>query len=180
MWRVLRLLLVGTLVLAGLLAVPAGTAAGADQARRVDFNGDDFDDLAIGVPAEDVGTVDNAGAVNTMHGSASGLVGTGGALFQGDNGLGDAVEPGDRFGERLAKGIFFNDFNGDAFSDLAVGVALEDVGGRQDAGLVNLVEGSPGGLQGSNTVFFQGADLGGGARVGGTAEARDLLGAAVE
>jgi hypothetical protein len=64
-----------------------------------------------------------------------------------------------------------------AFSDLAVGVPLEDVGARLDAGLVNLLEGSAvGGLLGSNTVFFQGADLGGGARVGGTAEAGDALG----
>jgi FG-GAP repeat len=144
------------------------------------YNGDDFYDLAIGVPGEDIGTVADAGAVNTMHGSAGGLAGTGGALFQGDNALGDVVEPNDRFGQSLAKGVFFNNFNGDVFDDLAVGVAQEDVGDRPDAGLVNLLEGSAFGLQGSNTVLFQGADLGGGARVGGSAEAGDALGAAVE
>jgi hypothetical protein len=144
------------------------------------YNGDDFYDLAIGVPGEDIGTVTDAGAVNTMHGSAGGLAGTGGALFQGDNALGDVVEPNDRFGQSLAKGIFFNNFNGDVFDDLAVGVAQEDVGDRPDAGLVNLLEGSSFGLQGSNTVLFQGADLGGGARVGGSAEAGDALGATVE
>jgi hypothetical protein len=145
------------------------------------YNGDDFYDLAVGVPGEDVGTVFDAGAVNTLHGAAGGLAGTGQVLVQGDNALGDVIEPNDRFGQSLAKGIFFNDFNGDAFSDLAVGVPLEDVGDRLDAGLVNLLEGSAvGGLLGSNTVFFQGVDLGGGARVGGTAEAGDALGAAVE
>jgi hypothetical protein len=145
------------------------------------FNGDDFYDLAIGVPGEDVGTVADAGAVNTMHGSAGGPAGTGQVLFQGDNALGDVIEPGDRFGQSLAKGIFSNNFNDDPFDDLAVGVALEDVGGRVDAGLVNLLEGSAaGGLLGSNTVLVQGADLGGGARVGGTAETGDGLGAAVE
>ena len=144
------------------------------------YNGDDFYDLAIGTPGEDVGTVADAGAVNTMHGSAGGLAGTGQVLFQGDNALGDVIEAGDRFGQSLAKGIFFNDFNGDAFDDLAVGVALEDVGDRVDAGLVNLLPGTAAGLQGVNTVLFQGADLGGGARVGGVAEAGDGLGAAVE
>ena len=63
-------------------------------------------------------------------------------LFQGGDGLGDAVEPGDRFGT-LAKGRFFNDFNGDAFSDLAVGVPFESVGNRLGAGLVNLLEVPP-------------------------------------
>ena len=72
------------------------------------------------------------------------------------------------------------DFNGDVFDDLAVGVAHEDVGDRPDAGLVNLLEGSASGLEGSERVLFQGADLGGGARVGGSAEAGDALGAAVE
>ena len=145
------------------------------------YNGDDFYDLAVGAPGEDVGTVFDAGAVNTLHGSAGGLAGTGAVLFQGDNGLGDVVEPGDRFGQALAKGRFFNDFNGDPFSDLAVGVALEDVGDRLDAGLVNLLEGSAAdGLVGSGTVLFQGADLGGGARVGGAAEAGDVVGVAVE
>jgi hypothetical protein len=116
-----------------------------------------------------------------VQGSAGGLIGTVQVRFQGGAGLGDVVEPNDRFGQSLAKGIFFNDFNGDAFSDLAVGVALEDVGDRVDAGLVSLLEGSAaGGLLGSSTVFFQGADLGGGASVGGTAEAGDALGAAVE
>jgi hypothetical protein len=144
------------------------------------YNGDDFYDLAIGVPGEDIGAVADAGAVSTMHGSTGGLAGTGSPLFQGDNGLGDVPEQGDRFGQTLAKGIFSNNFNEDAFDDLAVGVALDDVGDRPDAGLVSLLQGAPAGLQGADTVYFQGADLGGGAGVGGVAEAGDLLGAAVE
>jgi hypothetical protein len=144
------------------------------------YNGDDFYDLAVGVPAEDIGTVVDAGAVNTLHGSAAGLAGTGQVLFQGRDGLGDVAEPGDRFGTTLAKGRFFNDFNGDAFSDLAVGVPFEDVG-QPDAGLVNLLDGSAAdGLVGSGTVLFQGADLGGGALVGGTAETGDGFGVSVE
>jgi FG-GAP repeat len=145
------------------------------------YNGDDFYDLAVGAPGEDIGTVRDAGAVNTLHGSAVGLAGTGQVLFQGDGGLGDAAEPNDRFGQALAKGRFSNNFNDDAFDDLAVGVAFEDVGDRFDAGLVNLLDGSAAdGLLGSGTVLFQGADLGGGARVGGTAEAGDVFGGSVE
>jgi hypothetical protein len=144
------------------------------------YNGDDFYDLAVGAPGEAIGTVADAGAVSTMHGSAGGLSGTVSPLFQGDNGLGDLPERGDRFGQTLAKGIFSNNFTDDPFDDLAVGVALDDVGDRPDAGLVSLLQGSPAGLQGAGTVYFQGADLGGGAGVGGVAEAGDLLGAAVE
>jgi FG-GAP repeat len=49
---------------------------------QVDFNGDDFDDLAIGVPNEDVGGQVNAGAVNILYGSAGGLTGTNQLLTQ--------------------------------------------------------------------------------------------------
>jgi hypothetical protein len=73
------------------------------------------------------------------------------------------------------------DFNGDDLDDLAVGVPLEDVVARPDAGLVNLLEGSAAdGLVGSAAVLVQGADLGGGARVGGAVEAGDVLGVSVE
>lgn len=45
-----------------------------------DFNGDGFDDLAIGVPFEDViteaGTLETAGAVNIIYGSSTGLSAT--------------------------------------------------------------------------------------------------------
>jgi hypothetical protein len=181
--RMRRAILAGTLMMATLAVAPAlaRTGAVAAQELRADFNGDTIDDLAMGAPGEDLGIHADAGAVNTLHGSAGGLAGTGQVLFQGDGGLGDVAEPGDRFGQTLAKGRFFNDFNGDAFSDLAVGVPFESVAGRAGAGLVNLLEGSAaGGLQGSATLLFQGADLGGGARVGGTAEVGDVLGVSVE
>jgi hypothetical protein len=187
------MMLAGTVVVATFLAAawpvtaagrglaPARTGAVVAQELRADFNGDTLDDLAVGVPGEDIGTVRDAGAVNTLHGGDDGLAGTGQVLFQSDNSLGDVAEPNDRFGQALAKGRFSNNFNDDAFDDLAVGVAFEDVGVRLDAGLVNLLDGSAAdGLLGSGTVLFQGADLGGGGRVGGTAEAGDLFGGSVE
>ena len=41
-----------------------------------DFNGDGFDDLAIGVPGEDLGSISSAGAVEVIYGSSSGLSAT--------------------------------------------------------------------------------------------------------
>jgi FG-GAP repeat len=87
------LLLVGTMVLATLLgspATPVGTAAAAGRAELVDFNGDNLVDLAVGAPGENLGVRADAGAgaVSTMHGSAGGLAGTVSPLFQGNDGLG--------------------------------------------------------------------------------------------
>ena len=39
-----------------------------------DFNGDTFDDLAVGVPGESVGGTPNAGAVNILYGMLGGLL----------------------------------------------------------------------------------------------------------
>ncbi len=38
-----------------------------------DFNEDGYSDIAIDVPFEDVGAITNAGAVNVIYGSSSGL-----------------------------------------------------------------------------------------------------------
>src|SRR5690606_17825016 len=38
-----------------------------------DFNGDGYDDLAIGSPGERVNGIDGAGGVNILYGSATGL-----------------------------------------------------------------------------------------------------------
>jgi hypothetical protein len=50
-----------------------------------DFNNDGFADLAIGVPGEDIGTVDDAGAVDVLYGSVDGLSASGGQLFSQDS-----------------------------------------------------------------------------------------------
>jgi hypothetical protein len=131
--------------------------------------------LAVGAPGEDVGTAVDAGAVNSLHGSSSGLVGNARVLFQGAVGVPGTAEPGDRFGSALADGVvFFNSFNVDALGDLAVGVPGEDVGAATDAGAVNILNGSATGLVGDG-LFFQGA---GG--VGGAAESGDGFGTAVD
>jgi FG-GAP repeat protein len=134
------------------LCVLALGPASAEATSRVagDFNGDGFDDLAVGVPLEDVSSSGdagalnvNAGAVNVIYGSANRLTAEGNQLWTQDStGIEDAAEELDFFGWSLAAG----DFNGDGFDDLAVGVPLQDVGSVRDAGAVNVIYGSALGL----------------------------------
>lgn len=67
-----------------------------------DFNNDGPADLAIGVPLESVDVIPNAGAINVLYGSSSGLVGPGSQLFHQDvDGIGSSAEDGDQFGRSL-------------------------------------------------------------------------------
>jgi FG-GAP repeat/CARDB len=122
-----------------------------------DFNHDGRDDLAVGAPDEDVGSVVNAGAVNVIYGSSSGLSVIGNQLWYQDvTGIADVSETGDSFGRSLAVG----DFNGDGFDDLAVGVPHEDfpgiVAGDIDtsAGAVNVIYGTIQGLTAANNQLW--------------------------
>jgi hypothetical protein len=124
-------------------AFGAGVIAG-------DFNGDGFGDLAVGTPLEDAPSVSNAGSVNVLYGSASGLQADGiGAppddqfWTQDSPGVEDASEGQDRFGIWTTTG----DFNADGYDDMAVGTRFEDVGTIVDAGTTNVIYGSPAGLQ---------------------------------
>jgi hypothetical protein len=110
-----------------------------------DFDGDGFDDLAIGIPGEDVGTISNAGAIEVRYGAASrsAALETRRQLFHEDStGVPDNAGVDDEFGHALATG----DFDGDTFDDLAVGVPLESVGGDTDSGRVFAFYGSVSGI----------------------------------
>jgi hypothetical protein len=68
-----------------------------------DFNNDTFADLAIGAPFEDIGTLLDAGAINTLYGTAGTLTTTGAQqFFQGNGGVAGTPEEGDTFGSSLA------------------------------------------------------------------------------
>ncbi len=124
-----------------------------------DFNGDGADDLAIGVPLEDIGSTSNAGAVVIMYGHLGSGLSTAGnhSIHQGTTGVDGAVEAGDQFGKELAVG----DFNDDGVDDLAVGIPLEDIRDVFDAGAVQLFFGQQNGrLNGvNNDVFFSQENL---------------------
>jgi hypothetical protein len=109
-----------------------------------DFDDDGFDDLAVGIPEEDVGAFQDAGAVQIHSGAAAGLQGFGSQfLTQNTAGIPGDVETHDSFGDALACG----DFDGDGFADLAIGVPFEDLGGsKAAAGMIVILPGGSGGL----------------------------------
>ena len=124
------------------------------------FNKDGYQDLAIGVPGEDIGSRTDAGVVNIIYGSSSGLVNTGNQMwYQGANGIAGASEGNDRFGSALAAG----DFKKDGYDDLAIGVPGESVrigtSEKTDAGVVNIIYGSSSGLVNTgNQMWYQGVN----------------------
>jgi hypothetical protein len=171
MRRIAIVLVLGLVV--GVWPAPSGIAHGslATQAAparslQADFDGDGADDLAIGVPFENVGSIVAAGAVNVLYGSSpGGLTGTGSQQFTQDTaGVGSSAEEGDVFGFALATG----DFNGDTFADLAVGAPGESVGNVVAGGAVNVLYGSADGLTGIGSDLFT--------QVGSAAETGDNFG----
>ncbi len=111
-----------------------------------DFDADGYDDLGFSIPAQDDGPTNDAGEVRTIYGSPLGLVGsTEQRWVQGVDGLQNSAEDGDHFGTALAVG----DFDGDGHDDLAIGTSREDFISVSNSGVVQIVYGSPAGL----TVF---------------------------
>lgn len=140
-----------------------------------DFNGDGYLDLAVGSPGEDSEGESRAvddpykdlkngkGMVSVIYGAPIGLsatAGPGNQAFQkgagetGVIGLGNSKEIMDALGAALAAG----DFNGDGYSDLAIGVPGDyvDRPGTNELGRgrVYVVYGGPAGLSASSISTF--------------------------
>ena len=138
------------------------------------FNGDDFDDLAIGVPGEGVVGVEDAGGVHVLYGGFIGADPNASQLWSQDsNNIAETSESGDHFGATLAAG----DFDADTFDDLAIGVPGEDLGSVQqikDAGAVHLLFGRDIGLRpAGNRLITQTAGS------GSSSESNDRFGSAM-
>ena len=136
-----------------------------------DFDGDGRDDLAIGVPGEDLSAGDDAGSINVLYGSTNGLRKSGNRSFSQKGSVNGSPQAGDRFGAALAAG----DFDKNRRDDLAIGVPGEDVGGRNNAGLVNVLYGTRNGLSAENDYSFSQRG-----KIAGNPEAHDLLGSSVQ
>ncbi|MGI9013360.1 MAG: FG-GAP repeat protein [Phycisphaerales bacterium] len=105
-----------------------------------DLDGDQFADLIIGVPHEDLPGAPDAGLVHILFGGPGGPL-TGGVMLFTQAGLGDPSEPGDKFGWAIAAG----DMDANGIDDLLVGAPTEDIGALADAGLVIGIGFAPGG-----------------------------------
>ena len=114
------------------------------------FNSDGFEDLAIGVDGENIGGLQDAGAVNVIYGGPAGLAAAGNQIWHQDSdGIAGQAEGGDSFGFALATG----DFNDNGLEDLAIGVFGED----DRAGAVNVLYGA--GLQFSSEGIVSAASF---------------------
>jgi hypothetical protein len=127
-----------------------------------DFNGDGYDDLAVGVPFEDnkdeaALTVTNGGQVHIINGSGTGLTATGNKKFsQASNGITQAAnEAHDQFGFTLTTG----DYNNDGRGDIAIGIPGEDEPTSLE-GAVMTMHGSASGLNKATHNWFDQDEIG--------------------
>jgi hypothetical protein len=143
-----------------------GDADFSDQFGRSlavgNFNGDDYDDLAIGVPYEDFesSSITDAGVVNVIYGSSSGLDPDGDVVdqmwHQDRLDIIDHVETGDWFGYALASG----DFDSDGYDDLAIGAPGESSDTKTGIGVVHIIYGTNIGLTAADNQQWEQYDWG--------------------
>jgi hypothetical protein len=142
----------------GLLGAPEAADHFGENLAAGDFDDDGRLDLAVGIPDEDVGSTDGAGAVQVIETGSSGLTGLDWLIDQNDL-AGESAAGNDRFGSALAVG----DFDGDGVDDLAVGVNGENLTSPRsvvNAGAVNVLYGVAGaGISTSGAQQFDGDDL---------------------
>ena len=111
-----------------------GPASAGDEfgyaVAAVDFDGDGFDDLAIGAPGKDLDEVNDAGVVHVLFGSQDGLSGAGAIAYSQETKRVPGVsKSGDRFGSALDG----------ADSWLLIGVPGDDAAGPVDSGSAYLL-----------------------------------------
>ena len=112
-----------------------------------DFNGDGYDDLAVGMPGAEVGGDASAGMVALLYGGPGDWSRV--SIFS-DQDLGGSSETFARFGWALATG----DFDGDGHDDLVVGIPGRTVSGENEAGEIAVVYGGPLGLDHGTAQHF--------------------------
>lgn len=139
----------------------AGDGFGSSVAAG-DFDRDGRADLAVGIPGENSG----AGAVAVFYGDNGGVSTSDELWGPGSSGLKGAAEAGDRFGSSLTTG----DFDGDGFSDLAIGIPGEN----QGRGAVHVLYGSGNGLTATDQLLDRGDAAQAGSGFGSSLTAGDF------
>lgn len=116
-----------------------------------DFNADEFDDLAVGVPGDQVRGEIGAGSFQVFYGFDGGLSKSSDKIWhRGKKGVKGSLNDAPRFGGSLASG----DFDGDGYDDLAIGSPDDRVGSFNGAGSVSVLYGTPSGLAKSRNEIF--------------------------
>jgi hypothetical protein len=112
---------------------------------------DGADDLAIGVPGEDIDGVNSAGQVIVLSGGEDGITTSDvTVIHQGLGGIGGDLTASAHFGRYLAAG----DFDGDGDDELAIAAPGAPVNGVPQAGTVTIVRGTGSGLSSvSDSVY---------------------------
>jgi hypothetical protein len=121
-----------------------------------DFNGDGHGDVAVGVPGEAVGSLEDAGEVNVLRGSSAGLTSTGAQGWtQNSTGIGGSSETGDELGDSVSA----LDVKSGARDELVIGVPGEDSSAKTDNGLLNIIPGGSAGLTATGSQSIDGTGL---------------------
>jgi hypothetical protein len=119
-----------------------------------DTNGDGYADVVIGSDSESLGSVNDAGQVTVLRGSASGLTGTGSKSYSQDTtNVPGTAEAYDYFGDA----VFLTDANADGRAELTVGARGEN--GAE--GAVWLFKSTTSGTTATGSKSFNGMTLGG-------------------
>jgi hypothetical protein len=117
-----------------------------------DINGDGRDDLAVGVPAEDIYGHRDAGLVTVLYGSATGLRGAGAQQFHKNTpGISGAVGSWDLFGATVT----LIDLYRDGRADLVIGAPWDGT-----EGLITLLRATSSGLTSSSAKTISGGSVG--------------------
>ncbi|WP_153534201.1 FG-GAP-like repeat-containing protein [Streptomyces sp. RB17] len=149
------------IALAAAGALPASAASAAPQRPaqhlRADFNGDGYEDLAVGAPYATVGGRTRAGYVAVLYGSAKGLSAKK-VYTQASPGIPGTAEKDGFFGSRLVTA----DLDGDGYTDLLVEAGNERW--RQDgidrAGSRTVLWGGPKGFVSGRVLPAEGTGIG--------------------
>ena len=108
-----------------------------------DYDADGADDLVVGAPGEDIGSLASAGVVQVIEGGPQGLRVVRATQFNQFDLPNEVPEVDDQLGYALCTG----DFDGDGYDDLAMTSLTESFGSFADVGTVHAVYGTASGLQ---------------------------------